>query len=115
MDRFALQDGAAAAFRLIDATNEFITERQPWALAKDPSKDEELRQVLYESAEALRISATLLLPVMPSSCAEILSRLGIAKPTVELRLDPDARWGSAGNLKTKKGEPLWPRLEAKSA
>ena len=110
MDRFALQDGAAAAFRLIDATNEFITERQPWALAKDPSKDEELRQVLYESAEALRISATLLFPVMPSSCVEILSRLGIAKPTVELRLDPDARWGSAGNLTTKKGGPLWPRL-----
>jgi methionyl-tRNA synthetase len=115
MDRFALQDGATAVYRFIDATNEFITERQPWALAKDASHEEELSQVLYESAEALRIAAILLFPVMPRSCAEILGRLGTTKPVTELRLDPDAAWGNAGKLTTRKGDPLWPRLEAEKS
>ena len=112
MEVFALQDGAAAAFRLIDATNEFITETAPWALAKDPSQEDKLSGVLFESAEALRVAALLLYPVMPGSCLEILKRLGATKPARELRLDVDAAWGSAGKLTTQKGDPLWPRLEA---
>ncbi len=115
MDAFALQDGAAAAFRLMDATNEFITETAPWALAKDSTAESKLTQVLFEAGEALRIAALLLYPVMPSSCAEILKRLGATKPSGELRLDADATWGSAGRLTTQKGDPLWPRLEAEKA
>ena len=38
MDRFALHEAAAAAFRLVDATNEFIAASEPWALAKDPGQ-----------------------------------------------------------------------------
>lgn len=115
MDRFALQDGAMAAYRLIDATNEFITETAPWALAKDATQEEKLGQVLYESAEALRIATILLFPVMPGSSAEILRRLGITKGADELRLDADAVWGSAGDLTAQKGKPLWPRLEAEKS
>ena len=37
MDRFALHEGAAAAFRLIDGANEFIAATAPWTLAKDPA------------------------------------------------------------------------------
>ncbi len=33
MDGFALHEGAAAAYRLIDGTNEFIAATSPWALA----------------------------------------------------------------------------------
>ena len=35
MDRLALHEGVAAAFRIVDATNLFIADTQPWALAKD--------------------------------------------------------------------------------
>src|SRR5262245_65127951 len=35
MDQLALEGGAAAAFRIVDATNEFIASREPWALARD--------------------------------------------------------------------------------
>ena len=38
MDGFALHDGVAAAFRIVDAANLFIAETQPWALAKDDAK-----------------------------------------------------------------------------
>ena len=37
MDRHALHDAVAAAFRLVSATNEFVAASQPWALAKDPT------------------------------------------------------------------------------
>jgi methionyl-tRNA synthetase len=76
MDRLALHEGVAAAYRLISAANEFIAERQPWSLAKDPANANQLSQVLYDAAEAVRIAAALLLPVMPSSAAEILRRGG---------------------------------------
>jgi methionyl-tRNA synthetase len=115
MEVFALQDAAAASFRLIDATNEFITETTPWTLAKDPAAGDRLTGVLFEAGEALRIAVLLLYPIMPSSCTEILGRLGVTKPTSELRLPSDAVWGSAGRLATRKGGPLWPRLETEKS
>ncbi len=38
MERLALHEAAAASFRLVSATNEFIADSQPWALAKDPDQ-----------------------------------------------------------------------------
>ena len=35
MDAFALEGGAAAAFRIVDAANEYIASTEPWALARD--------------------------------------------------------------------------------
>jgi methionyl-tRNA synthetase len=113
MERLALQDGAAAAYRLIDATNEFINETAPWAMAKDPAQSDRLSQVLFDMTEAVRIAAILLLPVMPASCGEILRRLGMTKSAVATRLDPDAIWGGTGEIQVQKGPALWPRLEKK--
>jgi methionyl-tRNA synthetase len=113
MERLALQEGAAAAFRLIDATNEFINETAPWAMAKDSTQSEALEGVLFEMTEAVRIAAILLLPVIPASCAEILRRLGWTKPAAETRLDPDTTWAAGGATRVEKGPSLWPRLEKK--
>ena len=76
MDGLTLHEGAAAAFRLIDATNEYIAETAPWALAKDPASADRLTQVLFDAAEAIRLAAVLLQPIMPSSSQEILRRVG---------------------------------------
>jgi methionyl-tRNA synthetase len=109
MDRFALQDGMGAAYSLIDAANLFITETEPWKLAKDDANAPRVAQILYEVAEALRIAAILLLPAMPGSAAEILRRVGAPKPGAEHRLD-DARWGAARDLTTIRADAMWPRL-----
>ncbi len=86
MDAFALQDGMAAAYRIIDAANGNIAETEPWKLAKDDANAPRVAQILYEVAEALRIAAILLLPAMPASAAEILRRVGAPKPGAEHRL-----------------------------
>ena len=109
MDRFALQDGVAAAFSLVDAANQFIAETEPWKLAKDPANAGRVGAILYDVAEALRVAAVLLLPVMPASAAEILRRVGAPKPAAEHVLD-DAAWDAAGDRHTVKADPMWPRI-----
>jgi methionyl-tRNA synthetase len=112
MERLALHEGAAAAFRLIDAANEFIAESEPWALAKDPAAAGRLDQVLYDVAEAVRLAAVWLQPVMPTSSAEILQRAGDDTPAVELRLARDGVWQQGRARTVLKRAALWPRLES---
>ena len=106
-------DGRAGAARggrrgvsLIDATNEFITETAPWTLAKDPAAADRLTQVLFDAAEAIRLAAVLLAPIMPASSAEILRRVGVSSGS--LQLDRDGRWRNDGERVLLAG-PLWPR------
>jgi methionyl-tRNA synthetase len=113
MDAYRLQDGAAAAYRLVDATNEFIASTEPWAISRDAKQADRLNQVLYEAAEAIRIAAVLLMPVIPRSSREILQRIGDASHAAPYRLDRDGVWGAFGDFSTSQGDPLWPRLDTK--
>ncbi|MDQ3071432.1 MAG: methionine--tRNA ligase, partial [Acidobacteriota bacterium] len=106
MDVFALERGAAAAYRLIDRTNEFIAESEPWNLAKDPAKAAALDQVLWDAAEALRMATVMLWPVIPRSAEEILRRLGGGDAT-----SAALAWQAAGSRVIEKGGNLWPRIE----
>jgi methionyl-tRNA synthetase len=111
LDEFALDDALRQAFRIVDATNEFIASSEPWVLAKqaDPAP---LDAVLWTAAEALRVVAVLLLPVMPASATEILARVGESKPTAALRLDDDAVISRSGERQLQRRDAMWPRLEA---
>jgi len=110
MERYALEGGAAAAFRIVDAANEYIAETEPWALARDEKNASRLSQVLYDVAEAIRVAAILLLPIVPKSAAEILRRVGGPGDVKSIRLD-DAQWHNHGERVIEKGEALWPRFE----
>jgi methionyl-tRNA synthetase len=109
MDRLALHEGAFAAYRLIDATNEFIASTEPWSLAKNPASADRLTQVLFDAAEAIRLAAVLLEPIIPSSSREILRRVGVSAD--ELTLDRDGHWRTDGERVLKQEGPLWPRKE----
>ena len=110
MERYALHEAAASVFGIVDAANEFIAETEPWSLAKDPSNVDRLRSVLFDVAEALRVVAILLTPVMPRSAGEILRRVGASDHEGPLRL-ADAAWRQEGERVVAKAAPLWPRLE----
>ncbi|HET7218033.1 MAG TPA: methionine--tRNA ligase subunit beta, partial [Vicinamibacterales bacterium] len=114
MDSYALEGGVAAAFAIVDAANEYIASTEPWKLANDPAKGDQLSQVLFDVAEAVRIAAVLLLPVMPKSAAEILRRVGETKPIAQIRLDDDAVWRGDARA-VLKGDALWPRVEQATA
>ena len=110
MDALALHEGVAAAFQIVDAANEFIAETAPWSLAKK-GEAARLDEVLFEVAEAVRIAAVLLRPVMPASSAEILRRVGEPTAPDVLRLERDGRWRPEGVRDIAKGAAMWPRID----
>jgi methionyl-tRNA synthetase len=99
----------AAAYRLIDGSNEFIAATAPWTLSKDPASADRLTQVLFDAAEAIRLAAVLLEPIIPSSSREILRRIGA--PDGGLNFDRDGCWRNAGERVLLQEGPLWPRKE----
>jgi methionyl-tRNA synthetase len=109
MDRFALHEGAAAAFKLIDGANEFIAATAPWTLAKDPAHADRLSQVLFDAAEAIRLAAMMLAPIIPTSSREIMRRIGASADG--LNFDRDGHWRTDGERIVTQDGPLWPRLE----
>jgi methionyl-tRNA synthetase len=108
MDALALEQGTADAFRIVDAANEYIAETQPWALERDERQADRLSQVLFDVAEAVRVAAILLAPVIPRSTTEILRRVGHRARIADLRLDA-ADWRNDGERQVLKGDALWPR------
>ena len=112
MNELAITHATTQVFRLIDATNLHIAEAAPWVLAKDPAQTERLSQVLFDAAEAIRLAAVLLSPIMPASSGEILRRVGTSKES--LGLDRDGIWRADGERKLIQDVPLWPRFDRKS-
>jgi methionyl-tRNA synthetase len=113
METLAINEAGTLVFRLIDATNLHIADAAPWALAKDPSQGNRLTQVLFDAAEAIRLAAVLLSPIMPASSSEILRRVGAASDS--LRLDRDGQWRSDGERILIQAPGLWPRFDKKRA
>ena len=102
-DGLALDVACAEAFRLIDAANEYIAASVPWTLAKE-DRQPELDQALWTMAEATRLAAVLLAPVMPSSCEEILARLDApVRHVAQLRLAADGQFIASGERRLQKG------------
>ena len=111
MDKYALHEAAAAIYRIVDASNEYIAATEPWALARDAANGPRLNEVLHEVTEAVRIVGVLLLPIMPRAAAEILRRMGEWRPLTTLTLDDGTAWITDRPRRVIKGDALWPRLE----
>ena len=104
------------AFEALDgfvrAANRFLVEVAPWTMAKDPSRRQELADVLYETLEGLRIVALLAAPAIPEAAARLWDQLGMAGPITDERVPEAAGWGRIEpGTRTRKGDPLFPRLE----
>ncbi|OAA38425.1 Methionyl-tRNA synthetase [Beauveria brongniartii RCEF 3172] len=67
------------AFELLRDTNRYITDTQPWVLAKQKGALSQLllNWTIHRSAEALRIAAILLQPIMPSKMKRLLDEMGV--------------------------------------
>ena len=90
---------------VISLTNKYIAAREPWALARDPSKRDVLNAVLYQSAEVLRVVAALVEPAMPSTSARIRKMLGIeAHDWRQLQRRAAEAWNAAWNSRAAVSE-----------
>ena len=112
MLELGLTSGLATAWELVGRANQYLVEKQPWALAKDPANQARLGSILYAAAETLRILAVLISPIMPGAAARLWEQLGIPEPLDAQRVPGAARWGLLEpGTKTRKGEALFPRLD----
>jgi methionyl-tRNA synthetase len=112
------QGGINSIMDFCKRVNGYVTEKEPWAMAKDPANKEELDKVLYSTADAIRALAILLNPIMPATCQTLWESLG-AQATLgdisEQKISEVARSGQLppGSVVTK-GAVLFPRLEEKA-
>jgi methionyl-tRNA synthetase len=92
----------------------FIDEHEPWKLAKDPSKRDELNAVLYTAAECLRTLSLYIYPFMPGTAKNITEQLGLSLDFNSPLLSRTLEWGELlGGTKIRKGNPLFPRIESR--
>jgi methionyl-tRNA synthetase len=113
-EAFEYSKALEAVWGLIGAVDKFIVTQAPWTLAKnaDPEAQRKLDGTLYAAAEAVRIAAALLAPIMPESIAKIWEQLGMTEAVGSVRIDQLA-WGQlVAGQKTNKPAPVFPRIDA---
>ena len=92
---------------LIRLVNQYIVRREPWALAKRADQRSTLDATLYHAADALRVTAALIDPVMPAAAERIRGMLGVSQEGwAGLQPATLAPGTSLGLI-----EPLFPRIE----
>ncbi len=92
-------------WRLVRRLNQYVEETRPWDLAKDEGAALQLRTVLYNLAEGLRVTTLLLVPYLPDAAGKLLAALD--EPRQEL-----ADFGSReGGQRIEKLGPLFPKIE----
>lgn len=111
LQRNELQAALQRIWDLVTRANQYIDQTKPFKLAKDPSKAQELDDILYNLIEACRILAVLIWPFLPSTATKIYKQLGIDTEPSDFSL---AKWGgiTAGH---KVGDPipLFPKKDTK--
>src|SRR5215213_274592 len=102
--------GLAAAWAGLSRVDKFITDNQPWKLAKDPVARARLAAVISTAYEGLRHLVSLVAPVLPETTREIWKQMGLEGEP--LGIDPsEAAWGE--DLKIARIDlisPAFPKL-----
>src|SRR6478609_946686 len=117
-------DGLAAIYEFVTVINGYLTEQEPWKVAKaidgedvDAARDAKARvdTVLYTAAESLRGVAVLINAVMPQTAESLWTLLGAQDqlgPLADQLVQDAGTWGLLRPGATvTKGDSLFPRLE----
>lgn len=92
--------------------NHYIARTEPWKLAK--SSPEELKTVMFNLWNTLRLVALSLDPFMPATAEKIWRQLGLKSLVEEAAAAPDIfewGWKPGYGITVAKGEQLFPRIE----
>ncbi|MBQ3267329.1 MAG: class I tRNA ligase family protein, partial [Atopobiaceae bacterium] len=113
MDKVEYVAAKDVVMELIKAANLYIEQTAPFTLAKDPEKADELAFVMSNLCEAIRISAHLLMPFMPTTSTEVLRRMSLEDEAGTTDLAATCAWGGLrGGRPVTKGSALFPRLQS---
>ncbi|MFB8375519.1 methionine--tRNA ligase [Paenibacillus taichungensis] len=112
MENLQFSVALTAISQFVSRSNKYIDETQPWALARDEAKRNELASVMSHLIESLRIASILLQPFLTRAPRKIWEQLGIQEGELTA-WDSAKQWGviPAGNA-LQKGDPIFPRLDS---
>ena len=108
IDNMELPKAAQAAVALVVKVDLFITETEPFRMAKDEAKKEVLAACLYQCLETLRIACVLLEPFLPNKMEEVDGHMKLGDGTFEER----TKWGGLQPGSTVTKMAVFPRVEA---
>jgi methionyl-tRNA synthetase len=96
-------------WQMIGDANNYIAQKEPWKLAK--SNLEELKVVIYNIWNSLRLTALSIYPFMPDTAEKMWKQLGLKS----LKEEAISRWEWKPDyeIRVSKGEQLFPRIEKK--
>ncbi len=105
---YRLDEAVATTIAAVRAINRYLEVRAPWTQAKAADRSS-LHTTLRTAAEALRVCATLLHPVMPGKMAQLRRALGLPPEPATHDLVEEPRIPADAALRTDG--PLFPRVE----
>ena len=83
VDQYRIADAMQEIMHVFRRANKYIDETMPWALAKDASKQDRLKTVLYNLAETIVIGTTLIESAMPTLAKEVYAQFATTARKVE--------------------------------
>jgi methionyl-tRNA synthetase len=108
MDNLNINRALEAVFEVIGAANKYIDLTKPWELNRGGEKAK-LQNVIYNLAEALRVSSVMLMPFLTRTPQRVFAALGVTAPT-DFK---SARYGAVKKYKTTEIETLFKRVDIK--
>ena len=108
MKTLHVADSIDEIWTLVNRSNKYIDETEPWILAKDEAQRDRLSTVLYNLAESIRFIAAMLSSFMPDTAKNIASQLCTDKLSFE---SVQAFGGLELGTKVTDPKPLFARLD----
>ncbi|MEW6115283.1 MAG: methionine--tRNA ligase [Nitrospirota bacterium] len=104
-------------WNMIGEANNYIARKEPWKLVK--SNPGELKQVMSDLWNALRLTAVSIYPFMPATAEKMWQQLGMKSLVEETKRSGgegmpkifEWDWKPAYEIKVAKGGQLFPRIE----
>ena len=112
INRFDLDDAAEIAIGLVREVDSFINDTEPFRVAKDDTRQEELAGILGRCLEAVRIAAVLLHPFLPEGTQRCWEALGQSVDPEFDELEQLASWGGLTPGTKVQKVALYPRVES---
>lgn len=107
---FLLHEALQAVLRTVTRANEYVDQKAPWKLAKDPTLKGELDAVLASLIRQLARQAVYLFPFMPEKMAELWAAIGASGSPATQRFGQLAVLSTNG-WRVNRGQPLFPKRE----
>ncbi len=107
MENFDVSKSLISIFNIFSQANKYIEQTEPWAVSKDPAREQELKNIMRNLLEAIRVGSELLEAFLPSCSGKVLEALGCNAQ----HFGSDDFYGLEEGSEVKPVGILFPRLD----